>query len=223
MNKPTIITTKDGSHSLHVAQLNENYHSVHGAVQEGQHVFIDMGLQYVAANNKNIKLLEVGWGTGLNCLLTYLAMQQLSGISIHYTGIEGYPIPLELATQLNYAKQIGDENTQSIFKKMHIANWNRIFTIGNNFTLMKLQTLLENWQPTPEFHLIYFDAFAPNAQSEMWELPMLEKMYHALVGGGVLTTYCAKGSVKRAFKQLGFTLESLPGPPGKREMIRCIK
>lgn len=213
--------TADGSHTLYVTDLDETYHSKHGAIQEAEHVFIKAGLDYF--NTSEISVLEIGFGTGLNTFLTLLAAKK-KGVSINYTGLEAFPLEQEIVTQLNYTQELhSTKKEQELFNDLHQAAWEDYQKITLDFNLNKINLELENYLPTQQFNIIYFDAFGPNTQPEMWTKPVFEKMFDALLDGGVLVTYCAKGSVKRTLKEVGFILESLPGPPGKREMTRAVK
>lgn len=221
MSSLKIITTHDGSHSLLNEQLNETYHSVHGAVQESLHVFIKHGLDFVSKNlNKStIHILEVGFGTGLNALLT-LQRVDVDNLAIHYTTLEAFPVEENIWSMLNYAES---SDSKAQFEKLHRAEWNEWESILPNFQLRKLHTTLEQVVlEMNHYDLIYFDAFAPNKQPEMWELPMLQKIAGAMKAGGLFVTYCAKGQLKRDLQSLGLTIETLTGPPGKREMVRAI-
>ena len=169
-----------------------------------------------------LAILEMGFGTGLNALLTFQEGQKKQ-LVIDYSAVEGYPITLDQAGQLNFVGILQDPGLENPFLEMHRCNWSEAVQLSENFRLIKWNTLFEDFEPPGKFDIVYFDAFAPNAQPELWEMPLLEKMYEALHPGGVLTTYCAKGSVKRNLKALGFTVESLEGPPGKREMTRAVK
>jgi tRNA U34 5-methylaminomethyl-2-thiouridine-forming methyltransferase MnmC len=214
--KRTIVQTSDGSHTIRNESTGDTYHSVHGAVQESQHVFLKSGLEFFLNTHptKHIKILEVGFGTGLNALLT---LQQHTDIQIQYTTLEPYPLSDEIFRQLNY-------NEKGKLMALHACDWNSPQKISNNFTLTKLQTTLEQAQlPENFFDVVYFDAFAPNSQPELWTPKAFEKIYQAMTQPAVLATYCAKGQVKRDLKSVGFTIESIPGPPGKREMVRAIK
>ncbi len=217
-----IILTQDGSHSMVSEQFGEAYHSKYGAIQESQHVFIEAGLEAVSEDLNNIHLLEMGMGTGLNVLLTYLANQTLKK-TIYYTAIEAYPI--KNWQELNYVELLDlDEKAQHFFEQLHVGAWEEMVQLSEHFYLKKTKTLLEKISlPKDHFHLIYFDAFAPNAQANLWTEDIFEKMYKSTALDGILTTYCAKGSVKRAMKAAGFGLEGLAGPPGKREMTRAIR
>jgi len=214
-----IIQTSDGSHSLLNTDLNETYHSHHGAVQESMHVFINHGLHFFLKDHPTevARIFEVGFGTGLNVYLTILHCNS----KVHYTSIEAFPLSDSIWLNLNYAST---QSEKEIFSKLHRAVWNEDQSISDNFTLRKLQTSLQLVDLTPAaFDVIYFDAFAPNKQPEMWEMPILEKVTRALVEGGVLVTYCAKGQLKRDLKSLGMQVETLTGPPGKKEMVRALK
>ncbi len=227
--KRTLITTADGSHSLYVKDLDEHYHSIHGAIQEALHVFIKSGLQYM--HNKNyqeINILEIGFGTGLNALLTYLEAEKLN-IKINYTGLEAFPLEDNLLKELNYAEWIANlfqhekTNVKKIFEQLHSSEWQKDVTISEHFKLNKINNTLQDVQLTRAFDLIYFDAFGPRVQPDMWEDELFSKIYSATTTNGCLVTYCAKGEVKRSLKRIGFKVETLPGPPRKREMVRGIK
>ncbi|MFZ2906443.1 MAG: tRNA (5-methylaminomethyl-2-thiouridine)(34)-methyltransferase MnmD [Cyclobacteriaceae bacterium] len=215
-----LIITRDGSLSLLNTVLNETYHSVHGAVQESNHVFIEKGLHVAAAKNTSLKILEIGFGTGLNALLT-LQHAQVSQRTIDYTSLEAFPVPEEIWSALNYTQT---PESKDLFEKLHRAGWNDKTVILPNFYLQKLHTTLQQTELNLNyFDLVYFDAFAPNKQPEMWELPMLQKVTNAMKPGGLFVTYCAKGQLKRDLKSLNLLVETLQGPPGKREMISASK
>jgi len=214
-----IITTEDGSHSLLNETLDETYHSRHGAKQESNYVFIDKGLNFFVDQNsaKAVSILEIGFGTGLNALLT-AKKSSADQITINYTTIETDPLPPEIWKTLNYSLN------DLLFEDIHEANWNEWVSLTPTFKLFKNQISLQQVVfNDEEFDVIYFDAFAPNKQPEMWTYEMLEKVYRALKLNGVFVTYCAKGQLKRDLKTLGMSVESLSGPPGKREMVRAIK
>lgn len=217
-----IITTHDGSHSLLNPELNETYHSVHGARQESLHVFIKHGLEYVMEqqNKAHVKILEIGFGTGLNALLT-AEYAKANNLTIEYTTLEAFPVNESIWQQLNYAQ---NESEQKIFYNLHHAGWNEWTELVAGFMLKKVNATLQLVSlDRTYFDLVYFDAFAPNKQPEMWELPMLQKTIDALNDQGVFVTYCAKGQLKRDLISLHLNLSSLQGPPGKREMIRGVK
>lgn len=219
---PEFFVTQDGSHSLVSERFGVTYHSKYGAIQESMHVFIQHGLRPLLAQKRSLSILELGFGTGLNALLT-LHEAELHKIAISYEALEAYPITTEAASKLNYAAQPGLEGYQKPFLAMHEAPWDQKTDISTYFALTKRQAALQNVQYTSIFDLVYYDAFAPSAQPELWESETLNIPFQALKPGGVLVTYCAKGEVKRRFKALGFEVQTLQGPPGKREMIRCVK
>jgi tRNA U34 5-methylaminomethyl-2-thiouridine-forming methyltransferase MnmC len=217
-----IITTKDGSQSLLNPELNETYHSIHGARQESLHVFISNGLDFVVQREakKSIKILEIGFGTGLNALLTAQYAKEKS-VMIEYTTLEAFPVNESIWQQLTYAES---EAEKEIFYKLHHEPWDQWTEVMPGFMLKKVNSTLQlvSFDHT-YFDLIYFDAFAPNKQPEMWTLPMIQKTIDSLRANGVFVTYCAKGQLKRDLASCGTTVETLQGPPGKREMIRAIK
>jgi len=210
--------TNDGSHTLFIPELNENYHSHHGAIQEARHVFINQGLIPLLNKNYPINILEVGWGTGLNCLLSCLFSENKS---IRYTGIEAFPIEQTLHEALNYVMHL--ENSSEIYESLIRVSWDKETKITNDFTLKKIHTKIQEWETEDKFDLIYYDAFGPRAQEEMWRKETLEKVICMLKKDGIFVTYCAKGQLKRDLKELGCFVETLPGPPGKREMTRAVK
>ncbi|WP_205500283.1 tRNA (5-methylaminomethyl-2-thiouridine)(34)-methyltransferase MnmD [Rufibacter psychrotolerans] len=215
--------TKDGSTTLYVPELNEHYHSVHGALQESLHVFIKMGLEATLERLPAVRLLEVGFGTGLNALLT-LQHTLASKAAVQYDTLEKYPLAPEVVAQLQFDKFILNPELLDFFGPLHAAPWEQPVAVTPHFTLRKLETDLEAFAPSPEsYDLVYFDAFAPEKQPHLWTDAIFQKMYDCLAPGGTLVTYCAKGSFKRSLKTAGFTVEALPGPPGKREMTRGVK
>lgn len=216
-----IIVTSDGSQTIFVEDLDETYHSIHGAIQEANHVFIDKGLRLFESGEK-VKILEVGFGTGLNALLTWMHAKEIN-LDIDYIGIEAFPVEDELIASINYYNQL-ESGAEERFKKLHDVNWGSEMKLDGQFTITKVEQKLENFVGIENsIDLIYFDAFGPNAQSELWSLEILKKMYRLLKVKGVFVTYCAKGQVKRDLKSAGFEIEALPGPPGKREMTRAVK
>lgn len=217
-----IMLTSDGSHTILSSRYGVAYHSRFGAIQESMHVFIQAGLRYKAALSPRIAVLEMGFGAGLNALLT-LVESQRKNLEIDYSTVEAFPISLEQAGQLNFTSVLEMPELEAAFQSMHQMDWGLRTSLSQGFHFTKWRETFEAYQPQRLFDVIYFDAFAPGTQPELWELPLLEKMYKALAPGGVLTTYCAKGSVKRNLRTLGFSLESLEGPPGKREMTRAHK
>lgn len=215
-----LITTGDGSHTYFDNDLSEYYHSKHGAIRESQHVFIKHGLQFILDSRKLqlVHILEVGFGTGLNMLLTFLSSES---IKIQYTAIEPYPLSDVDILQLNYAEMLG--SGKEVFLRLHQSEWNDWVNLNQNFKCRKIKDKIENSAFHEKFNLVYFDAFAPQVQPELWTREIFNSMNQLLVPGGILMTYCAKGSVKRNLKSSGFKVEPLPGPPGKREITRAIR
>jgi tRNA U34 5-methylaminomethyl-2-thiouridine-forming methyltransferase MnmC len=220
----TIILTKDGSHSIAIPSMDVTYHSVHGAIQESQHVFIKAGLLplFQSGNQQPVHILEMGFGTGLNALLTLMEAEKNNRL-IHFTTLELFPLVQEQVAVLNYCSQLHREDLQPTFEQLHTCSWEEQVDIHHYFTLHKKQQSLLDITVADQFHLIYFDAFAPAAQPELWTIAAFEKLYHSLLPGGVLVTYCSKGDVRRAMQSAGFIVEKIPGPPGKREMVRAVK
>lgn len=221
-----IIKTADGSHSIYVKELDEHYHSIHGAIQEAQHVFIKMGLTHVASTLPDpttpINILEIGLGTGLNSFITFIEAKK-AGLTINYTALEAYPISAELAGKLNYIELLNEQKNQAVYNKIHSCEWNEVTPLSDQFTIHKINNTLQEVVFLDTYHLIYFDAFGPRVQPEMWTEDVFRKLYAVTKPNGCLVTYCAKGEVKRTLKKVGFTVETLQGPPGKREMVRAVK
>ncbi len=217
-----IFETQDGSHSIVSKEYGVSYHSRYGAVQESRHVFIEAGLYAKALAKKDLGILEFGFGSGLNAFLTLLEAAQ-HGWNIHYEAIEAFPISVEQAIQLNYPTLLGAPHFQSAFLQMHECTPEMNQQLTPFFSFQKKLSRFENVDYPAQFDVVYFDAFAPSVQPELWEAAVLQRAFAALVPGGVFVTYSAKGSVKRTLKSVGFQLETLPGPPGKREMTRGIK
>ncbi len=217
-----LFVTQDGSHSIYSKQFEVSYHSKYGAIQETQHVFIDAGLLYKAEQQKEMAILDIGFGTGLNAYMTLLEGRKRS-LRIQYSAYEAFPISNEQVRQLNYPQLLNLPNSEALFNLLHSSEWNVPKAFYQDFTLIKYLSAFESIQAINSFDLIYFDAFAPSAQPELWETSLLRKMYQSLKNEGVLVTYCAKGQVKRNLKEVGFEVEKLKGPPGKREMTRAIK
>ena len=223
--KREIITTADGSKTIHIPEWNEQYHSKHGAIQEARHVFLKTGLAHFVEKlpkQKEISILEMGFGTGLNALLTYFQAQN-HDVSFKYTGAEAFPVSEEEAQAMDYASQMVEENALAIYNKLHGAGWEQEIQISDFFQLTKRQQRFEDITDEAVFDLIYYDAFGPRVQPDLWTEGLFLKMYTALKPNGVLTTYCAQGAARRAMQAVGFTVERLPGPPGKREMLRATK
>jgi tRNA U34 5-methylaminomethyl-2-thiouridine-forming methyltransferase MnmC len=219
--KREVIETADGSKTIYIPEMLENYHSNHGALQEAQHVFIKNGLQ-TFAKKKEVHIFEMGFGTGLNAMLSMVEADRVNQ-KVYYTGIEAFPLEMEIIQQIGY-EELVDIKFNNNFKKMHLCEWAKNHIFSETFSFEKIHAKIQDYTFVENtVDLVYFDAFGPRAQEEMWAISILEKMYRILKSGGVFVTYCAKGQVKRDLKALGFTLEILEGPPGKREMTRAIK
>lgn len=219
-----IVITADGSSTIHLPEWDEQYHSKHGAIQEAYHVFIKHGLHHFYKNNhhKSISILEIGFGTGLNAFITLLEAEKLK-ILIDYYGVEGYPVLMDEINQLNYSQLLDVESDASVFKKLHEFSWEESHKITSNFSLIKQNRFFGEINDNDCYNIIYFDAFGARVQPELWTEKMFKKMFDAIKIDGVLVTYSAKGSVRRAMEAVGFKVERLPGPPGKREMLRASK
>ncbi|MGB3585400.1 MAG: tRNA (5-methylaminomethyl-2-thiouridine)(34)-methyltransferase MnmD [Tunicatimonas sp.] len=225
MSRLQIIETGDGSHTLLNADLDETYHSRHGALRESKHVFIQHGLHYwlsTHTSSSSVRILEVGLGTGLNAWLTLLEADKLAQVQFEYTALEPHPVESAMIQQLNYVQQ-STLAEKKHFEAIHQADWNQPQTLLGNFILNKQTIKLEELDDRQAFDVIYYDAFAPNKQPELWEKPIIEKVTNLLAPTGVWVTYSAKGQLKRDLKSLGLQVETLPGPPGKAEMVRAIK
>ena len=226
--KREVVITADGSSTIHLPDWDEQYHSKHGAIQEAYHVFIKHGLHhfYDAEENeksrKDLSILEIGFGTGLNAFISLLEGEHLD-INIDYHGVEGYPVSMEEIIQLNYPLELKVEDKASLFKKLHDVSWNEKHRISSRFSLKKHHIFFSEINERDTYNLIYFDAFGARVQPELWTEAIFQKMHKALKQNGVLVTYSAKGSVRRAMQAVGFKVERLPGPPGKREMLRATK
>jgi len=248
-----IISTLDGSHTIFHKGVNQHYHSTFGAIQESRHIFIESGLKAVFAKKRKfsngeeaapqisessvfgeltshiqdspfaVHLLEIGFGTGLNTLLTQIEAEK-SGIRVLYTSVEAFPLEADYWKLLNYPHSIGPDDFSEIFTNIHFANWNETVEISPHFTLLKVYTSFEAFLPlTGFFNLVYFDAFGPDAQPELWEEQIFRKIYNGLSPEAILMTYSVKGIVVRALRSAGFKTEKLPGPPGKRHILRAVK
>ena len=212
--------TGDGSKTIYLPEWDEVYHSSHGALNEAMHVFVEHGLKCV--RKSSFQVFEMGFGTGLNALLTYqFALNHLK--TIEYTGVEAFPLAKKLWSQLGY-ESLFDESFTKTFHQMHNTPWNERVKFNDSFLFTKFAEKIENMElPSDHFDVIFYDAFGPRVQSELWSVALFQKMYHSLKYDGFLVTYCAKGEVKRKLKAAGFQVEALPGPPGKREMTRAWK
>ncbi len=220
MNKDNSIEIKiseDGSHTLYVKALDEHYHSVHGAIQESLHVFIKAGLQQIKQDK--LSVLEFGFGTGLNAFLTAIYGKDKE---ILYHSMEKYPVDNDVITQLNYGDAF-HKQYHSLFQNIHQVSWNKIGVVNESFQLLKEECDFKKVQLKQKYNLIYFDAFAPEVQPALWTREIFQNAFNSLLPGGCLVTYCAKGVVRRTMQEVGFVVERLPGPPGKREMLRAWK
>lgn len=214
-------TTADGSHTLLHAHFHEPYHSRHGAIAESMHVFIAMGLQELLKQQKtDVQLLEMGFGTGLNVLLTAL---QADTPLVRYHALEKYPISSAQHDELNYKDLLKHPEAAESYQAICAAEWGVPVTINPKLELTKFETDLLEFEPKLRYDLVYYDAFAPSSQPELWTEAVFQKCLGMMKEGGILVTYCAKGSVRRAMQAVGFQVERLPGPPFKREMLRARK
>jgi tRNA U34 5-methylaminomethyl-2-thiouridine-forming methyltransferase MnmC len=216
-----IITTADGSHTIFVPGMNEQYHSVNGAITEADYVYVDKGYRF--CDSPEPVVFEVGFGTGLNCLLTALESEKMQR-KTRYIGIEKYPLNTEIISQLNYCQMISSD-AERIFNKIHVASWNTVVTISPFFSLLKIEADLLVFDPcfSEKCDVIYFDAFGPDKQPEIWTPAIFNKIAGLISDGGVFVTYSAKGEVRRNLADCGLVMERLPGPPGKFQMMRGIK
>ncbi|HSV87062.1 MAG TPA: tRNA (5-methylaminomethyl-2-thiouridine)(34)-methyltransferase MnmD [Bacteroidales bacterium] len=218
-----LIVTDDGSHTYALEGVNKHYHSTFGALQESRHVFIENGLKKVLAVQDSIRILEVGFGTGLNALLSFIEGGTRNAV-ILYHALEPYPLNAKEYSILNYPQLLEYDKALQVFLSMHEAPWGKETAIAKGFLLKKyLVSLHEAKLPEKFFDLVYYDAFGPDEQPEMWELGMFKKVFTAMRTGGILTTYCSKGGVRRGLRTAGFYVIKLPGPKGKREITHALK
>ncbi len=218
--KREIIKTLDGSTTIHLEEWNESYHSKHGAIQEAKHVFIMNGLSLF--ENNPVSIMEIGFGTGLNAFITFLESENKDQ-KIDYVGVEGYPVNAEEVLAMNYVEELEALEFRNIFEEMHKSEWGEKIEISSRFSLTKRKQFFDEINDLEIFDLIYFDAFGYRVQPELWSTEIFQKMYNSLKPNGVLVTYAARGVVKRSMISVGFTVEKLAGPPGKREMFRAFK
>ena len=215
---PLIVETEDGSETIISPIFNERYHSIHGAKTESEVVFINAGLGDKKSYS-DIHILEMGFGTGLNALLSWLYAEE-NQQKISYTGYEKFPVKQEITASLNYDRLL---HSPDYLKQLHEVNWNELISFNSYFSFKKIQDDIHHMKDTEQYDVIFYDAFAPAAQEELWSVELFTNMYQSLKENGILVTYCAKGQVKRNLKEAGFIIEPLPGPPGKREMTRGRK
>lgn len=220
--KRTLLKTGDGSYTLHISEWDEQYHSKHGAIAEALHVFIKEGLYHWVSINSSptISIMEIGFGTGLNGFLTFLETEK-SRLNIDYTGVEAYPLQIDVIQKLNYTSLLNA--SEEIFLQLHTSTWEERVTISENFNLTKQKKFFSEITVENTFDLIYFDAFGIRVQPELWTEEIFQKMHNALKPDGVLVTYAANGNARRAMQSVGFSVERLAGPPGKKEMLRGTK
>ncbi|MDC6352478.1 tRNA (5-methylaminomethyl-2-thiouridine)(34)-methyltransferase MnmD [Zeaxanthinibacter sp. PT1] len=218
--KRNIITTGDGSKTIQITDWNEQYHSTHGAIQEAYHVFIKMGFTH--HTSMDLQILEMGFGTGLNALIT-LKETLPTQRQVQYTTLEAYPVGEAEWSQLNYVEQLKDPGLKPYYEALHKAEWEKLVSIEENFLLHKKKMPFEQLSDVGLYDLVYYDAFGARVQPELWDVACFERVSRAMRSGGVLVTYAAKGSVRRAMQEVGLMVERLPGPPGKREMLRATK
>lgn len=220
----TLTTTKDGSHSLYSPDWDEYYHSQAGALQESEYVFIQKGFRALLSESTPIHVLEVGLGTGLNTYLTALEILRAPCGKVYYTALEPYPLDSSVLRQLNYSDLLAqNQNEMELFTHIHQAPYEEWSDLTPHFSLLKWQVSLQEAEFGETYDLVYFDAFAPSKQPEMWTFALFDKIFEAMKKGGILVTYCAKGQVRRDLEKAGFKVERMEGPPGKREMLRAIK
>ncbi|MGZ8557703.1 MAG: tRNA (5-methylaminomethyl-2-thiouridine)(34)-methyltransferase MnmD [Chitinophagaceae bacterium] len=220
----SIVITKDGSHTISIPEQNLTYHSHHGAIQESMHVYIDAGLKYVKDNLmlSHMYIFEMGFGTGLNALLTLIEAEKLQQ-PVHYSSIELYPLHQDEIVLLNYLEQLNRKDLQPVFQQLHQCEWEKDNSITPFFTFKKIRINLIDFSAYQPVNLIYYDAFGPTAQPELWTKEVFEKLFEMLLPGGLLVTYCSKADVRRAMKAVGLIVKKIPGPWGKREMVRASK
>ncbi|WP_375238945.1 tRNA (5-methylaminomethyl-2-thiouridine)(34)-methyltransferase MnmD [Aurantibacter sp.] len=221
---PKIVVTDDGSNTLVHPTIGAHYHSTFGAKQESDFIFIQEGIDFYVKklDVKSVSILEMGFGSGLNAYNTLLYGLE-HNISINYCGIEKYPIDVKLISELDYPKILNSENTANLFQNMHTSKWEEYSEISKEFQLKKINKSLGNIDLEEKFDIIYFDAFGPKDQPELWSVSVFEKMFSLLNTNGILVTYCSKGIVKNALRAVGFDLQRLAGPPSKRHILRATK
>ncbi|KPK82772.1 MAG: SAM-dependent methyltransferase [Bacteroides sp. SM23_62_1] len=211
--------TKDGAHTLYIPEMDECYHSMHGAINESVHVFLQAGFSYHTLTS--VKILEIGFGTGLNAILTMIRAEE-ERRPVIYHSIDIYPLPMDIIAGLNYPELLSGIY-KKIFIQMHEASWDKEHEITYFFRLKKILADIQDYEIQDHYDVVYFDAFAPDKQPELWLEGIFTKIFHAMAPGGILTTYSSKGEIQRRLTRSGFIVDKIPGPPGKREMLRCIK
>lgn len=214
-----VVETTDGSQTLSIDGGIEHYHSTNGAIAEALHVYIDAGLAPFAGREVNV--FEVGFGTGLNAMLAY-QFAVCNATKVNYTSVERYPLPLNIVEKLTYPEQV-ELDREKYFNALHSAPWNSMVELDPCFTLQKVEVDLVEYSPSAEIDVVFFDAFAPDLQPQLWSLQVFERIYKTMNAGGVLVTYSSKGFVKNNLRESGFNVKRLPGPKGKRHMILAQK
>lgn len=220
-----LFETRDGSHSIAIPELEVMYHSIHGAIQESQHVFINAGLEKAIQENpgRRLRIFEMGFGTGLNALLTVL-FTATHKINVDYITIEKFPLDISMVATLNYCSKLGVEELQPVFMALHSSDEKEIIAATPYFTFQKSYTGIEQLPGyITGLDVIYFDAFAPKAQPELWATEIFQLLWQRANPGAILTTYCSKSWVRRNIEAAGWKIEKIPGPWGKREMVRAKK
>ena len=207
--------TADGSPTLFLPEMNEHYHSINGAVQESQHVYLEAGFNQCFKNP--IQVLELGFGTGLNVLLTAMEAERRR-VQVIYTTLEKYPLPSKIVEELHYFVE-----KEKWFQEIHAMEWEKVLALTSFFTLQKIRTDFRDYPYSEKYDVVYYDAFAPDKQPEVWSQELFDMLFNAMHPAGILTTYCAKGHIRRMMQRSGFSVERIPGPPGKREMLRARK
>ena len=217
----TILKTSDNSNTIYLKELDETFHSINGALQESIHVFIHAGFDEIIKTKNKINIFEVGFGTGLNAILTFLESEE-NNISVSYFSIDAFPLEKELLVELDF-KNLFDKKHNQYIENILDGNWNETVLINENFSIKKIESKLEEYVFDSKFDLVYFDDFAPDKQPELWTEEIFKRIFDNMNDGAILVTYSAKGEVRRCMKRAGFTVERLPGPKGKREMLRARK
>ena len=209
--------TADGSTTIYLPQMDEHYHSINGAIVESQHIYIGNGL--LAHSDNKLTVLEIGFGTGLNAIQTLMACEKHQ-ISVSYSTYEKYPLPNSITDSLNFNL---DDHYLTMFQQLHQCEWNKAITISPLFTFHKIEADLTTYKISGNYDIVYFDAFAPDKQPDLWNESLFQNIYNQINKGGIMVTSCAKGVVRRMLQSVGFTTYRLPGPPGKREILQARK
>ena len=220
MIKREVVKTNDGSMTIFLPDVQESYHSRHGAVQEALHVYIDKGLCFV--EKEHVSVLELGFGTGLNALLTMIHADRL-GKDVRYVTHEAYPLDLSIIKLMNFERILPNHFAPSIIDQLHTSDWEKDCDLTPSFKIRKCRSLFESISYKSMFDLIYYDVFGFRVQPELWTFELFTKMYQALNDNGVLVTYACRSIIKENLIKAGFQVEKLKGPPGKREMLRAVK